>query len=103
MRCAPRARKGGPRSPTRWQLARGCPTWRVSGCDSEHIRATRASAASSRIRSTPRASSAGGATERSEFQIPFLPRHAKHEGWAAFQTDPRAARLRARVLGFEEP
>ena len=45
----------------------------------------------------------GGATERSEFQIPFLPRHARHEGWAAFQTDPRAARLRARVLGFEEP
>jgi hypothetical protein len=61
MRCAPRARSRGASSPTRWQLARGARTCRVSGCDSEHISATRNSAANSITRSSPRANSGGGA------------------------------------------
>lgn len=47
--------------------------------------------------------SAGSAPEQSEITFPFLPRHASRKGYVTFQTDPRAARLKARVLGYEDP
>lgn len=47
--------------------------------------------------------SEGAAPEQSELTFAFLPRRASREGYVTFQTDPRAARLRARVLGYEEP
>jgi uncharacterized protein (TIGR02588 family) len=45
----------------------------------------------------------GGAGERGEFTIAFLPRRATREGWVAFHTDPRSGQLKARVLGYEKP
>jgi uncharacterized protein (TIGR02588 family) len=45
----------------------------------------------------------GAEGERGEFSIPFLPRGGKREGWVTFRTDPRAARLVPRVLGYEKP
>ncbi len=48
--------------------------------------------------------SGGQEKERAEFTVAFLPRRSTREGWAAFQTDPRAAeRVRARVTGYEKP
>lgn len=41
--------------------------------------------------------------ERGEFVVAFLPRGATREGWVAFQTDPRAGQLTARVVGYEKP
>ena len=46
---------------------------------------------------------AGGEAERGEFVVAFLPRRATREGWVAFRSDPAAARLTARVLGYEKP
>lgn len=46
----------------------------------------------------------GGAERaRGQVEIPFLPRHAMREGWVTFDKDPRAANLKARVLGYEKP
>jgi uncharacterized protein (TIGR02588 family) len=45
----------------------------------------------------------GGADERGEFTIAFLPRHATRTGWVAFRTDPRSGQLTPRVLGYEKP
>jgi uncharacterized protein (TIGR02588 family) len=47
----------------------------------------------------------GGGVEpaRGELTIAFLPRRARREGFVTFQQDPRAARLTARVLGYEKP
>jgi uncharacterized protein (TIGR02588 family) len=45
----------------------------------------------------------GTEPERGEFNIAFLPRRATHEGWVAFQTDPRCAQMKARVLGYGQP
>jgi uncharacterized protein (TIGR02588 family) len=45
----------------------------------------------------------GPEPERGELTIAFLPRRATREGWVAFRTDPRAARLTPRVLGYEKP
>lgn len=45
----------------------------------------------------------GGEPVRGELTIAFLPRRATREGWVTFQQDPRAARLTARVLGYEKP
>lgn len=47
--------------------------------------------------------SEGVERERSELDIPFLPRGAQREGWVTFEQDPRSAELKARVLGYEEP
>ena len=44
-----------------------------------------------------------GEPVRGELTIAFLPRRSTREGWVAFQQDPRAARLNARVLGYEKP
>jgi uncharacterized protein (TIGR02588 family) len=43
------------------------------------------------------------ATARGELTIAFLPRRATREGFVTFKDDPRAARLTARVLGYEKP
>jgi len=40
---------------------------------------------------------------RGELTIAFLPRRATREGFVTFRQDPRAARLNARVLGYEKP
>jgi uncharacterized protein (TIGR02588 family) len=40
---------------------------------------------------------------RGGLTIAFLPRRATREGFVTFQQDPRAARLTARVLGYERP
>jgi uncharacterized protein (TIGR02588 family) len=40
---------------------------------------------------------------RGELTIAFLPRRATRKGFVTFQQDPRAARLTARVLGYERP
>lgn len=45
----------------------------------------------------------GGEPERGGFTIAFVPRRATREGWVAFRTDPRGARLTPRVLGYEKP
>jgi uncharacterized protein (TIGR02588 family) len=45
----------------------------------------------------------GAESERGEFTIAFVPRRATREGWVAFRTDPRGARLTPRVLGYEKP
>lgn len=47
----------------------------------------------------------GGAAEpeRGEFTLAFLPRRGRREGWVTFRADPRAGRLTARALGYEEP
>ena len=45
----------------------------------------------------------GQEKERGELFVAFLPRRARHEGWVAFSQDPRAGRLKARVLGYGKP
>jgi uncharacterized protein (TIGR02588 family) len=40
---------------------------------------------------------------RGELTFSFLPRRATREGFVTFRQDPRAARLSARVLGYEKP
>ena len=45
----------------------------------------------------------GEEKERGELDVAFLPRHATREGWVTFEQDPRAARLKARVLGYQKP
>jgi uncharacterized protein (TIGR02588 family) len=45
----------------------------------------------------------GGEPVRGELTVAFLPRRATREGWVTFQQDPRAARLTARILGYEKP
>ncbi|MCA1629691.1 MAG: hypothetical protein LC785_09655 [Acidobacteria bacterium] len=45
----------------------------------------------------------GAEPERGEFTIAFVPRRATREGWVAFRSDPRGARLTPRVLGYEKP
>jgi len=45
----------------------------------------------------------GGEPVRGELTIGFLPRRAVREGFVTFDQDPRAAQLKARVLGYEKP
>jgi uncharacterized protein (TIGR02588 family) len=45
----------------------------------------------------------GGEPARGELTIAFLPRRATRAGFVTFRQDPRAARLTARVLGYEKP
>ena len=40
---------------------------------------------------------------RGEVDLPFLPRHATREAWVTFEQDPRTAKLKARVLGYQKP
>ncbi len=45
----------------------------------------------------------GGENERAEFDLDYLPRHAKREAWVTFQHDPRKGKLEPRVLGYQNP
>lgn len=46
----------------------------------------------------------GKEQENAQFEIAFLPRHSKREGWVMFTTDPRTVeQIEARVLGLEKP
>ena len=46
----------------------------------------------------------GGKSEKSEFQIQFLPRNASREGWVIFETNPATAKkITARPLGYAKP
>ena len=48
--------------------------------------------------------SGGKEQENAQFEIAFLPRHSKREGWVTFTTDPRTVeQIEARVLGLEKP
>lgn len=48
--------------------------------------------------------SSGKEQESAQFEIAFLPRRSKREGWVTFKTDPRTVQeMTARVLGFEQP
>lgn len=48
--------------------------------------------------------SGGKEQENAQFEIAFLPRHSKREGWVTFTTDPRTVeKIEARVLGLEKP
>lgn len=46
---------------------------------------------------------ADGVEEKGEFQVAFLPRRSTREGYVTFHRDPRAGRVEARVLGYEQP
>ncbi|HYO63616.1 MAG TPA: hypothetical protein VER08_08170 [Pyrinomonadaceae bacterium] len=46
---------------------------------------------------------AGAEPERSNFDIAFLPRRARREGWVGFRADPRHGQLKPRVLGYGKP
>ena len=45
----------------------------------------------------------GEERERGEFGVAFLPRRSTREGFVSFRTDPHAAQLKPRVLGYEKP
>lgn len=45
----------------------------------------------------------GAEPERGEFVVAFVPRRSSREGFVTFRTDPRGARLEARILGYEKP
>lgn len=45
----------------------------------------------------------GGAEETAEFDLPYLPRHARREAWITFRQDPRAGKLEPRILGYQKP
>jgi len=46
----------------------------------------------------------GAGLERAELEFPFVPRHARREGWVSFQMNPATAEhLQARVLGYRKP
>lgn len=45
-----------------------------------------------------------GQTERSEFQLEFVPKHSTRYGYVLFENDPmRASKLEARPVGFQRP
>jgi uncharacterized protein (TIGR02588 family) len=45
----------------------------------------------------------GGEGERAEVTLAFVPHGSERRGWVTFERAPDASRLRARVLGYEEP
>ncbi len=45
----------------------------------------------------------GGASERAEFDLPYLPRRATREAWVTFLHDPAQGELIPRVLGYQDP
>ena len=45
----------------------------------------------------------GPGAERSELVLAFVPHGATRRGWVTFLRQPAPDRLRARVLGYEEP
>jgi len=45
----------------------------------------------------------GKEVETSQFELSFVPRRSQAEGQVVFSKDPRAASLKPRVVGYEEP
>ncbi|HEY2800021.1 MAG TPA: hypothetical protein VGI85_05470 [Chthoniobacterales bacterium] len=45
----------------------------------------------------------GRETEKGEFQLQYLPRHATRHAWVTFRHDPREGKLEPRVLGYQKP
>ncbi len=44
-----------------------------------------------------------GGKETSEFDLPYLPRHAMRKAWVTFFHDPAKGEMKPRVLGYEKP
>lgn len=45
----------------------------------------------------------GGESERGEFDLPYLPRHATREAWVTFRPDPAKGKMEPMVLGYQKP
>ncbi len=45
----------------------------------------------------------GGESERGEFDLPYLPRHATRKAWVTFRHDPSKGKLESHVLGYQKP
>ena len=45
----------------------------------------------------------GAEPERADFDVAFVPRRSKREGWVTFRTDPSHGRLSGRAAGYETP
>lgn len=45
----------------------------------------------------------GGPPERADFDVAFVPRRSRREGWVTFREDPRRGRLTGRAIGYEKP
>lgn len=47
--------------------------------------------------------SPGGESEKADFTLPYLPRHATRHAWVTFRRDPREGKLAPRVIGYQKP
>ncbi|MGV3615447.1 MAG: hypothetical protein ACO1SV_08960 [Fimbriimonas sp.] len=45
----------------------------------------------------------GKGKETAQFEVAYLPRGSRREGWFTFSRNPGAGRLDARAIGFERP
>ena len=45
----------------------------------------------------------GSPPERAGFDVAFVPRQSRREGWVTFRQDPRKGRLTGRAAGYENP
>jgi uncharacterized protein (TIGR02588 family) len=41
--------------------------------------------------------------ETAGFEVAFVPRQSRREGWVTFRSDPSRGRLTGRAVGYEEP
>jgi uncharacterized protein (TIGR02588 family) len=44
-----------------------------------------------------------GGDERGELTLAFVPGGSRRQGWVAFTREPDVARLRTRLIGYEQP
>lgn len=45
----------------------------------------------------------GSPQESASFEVAFIPRQSRREGWVTFHQDPRKGRLTGRATGYENP
>lgn len=45
----------------------------------------------------------GAEPERAEYNVVFIPRQSRREGWVTFRSDPSKGRLTGRAMGYEKP
>lgn len=45
----------------------------------------------------------GSPPEHADFDVAFIPRRSRREGWVTFRQDPRKGRLTGRAAGYEKP
>lgn len=45
----------------------------------------------------------GSPPETADFDVTFVPRQSKREGWVTFRGDPSRGRLTGRAVGYEKP